>query len=257
MRAAAGKVWSEQGAAHSQGLQLNEETLTEMSALRLARSIDRSKFRVDLFNKGKEKKTGADWEWAFRVGGRFLRLRVQAKRLFANGRYQSFKRRGAQTNTLLAQARKSGAYPCFVFFNYEAGLAVKRIRKQDGRLCDCPDFRGFTYFGATLASAELIAAPHRAGTAEIHKVAIPWHCLFCRLRSYGPAMTDGPTYVAALKSSSAVMLEQFTDLGSLTWERKPPEWISESDGVINRELAEDYLLEYALTGLLFIDENKG
>lgn len=91
MRREAGWVWRAKARAASLGLFLNEETITETVLLRLATAAQGTGFLVRLFTKAEETKLGADWEFRFISKSKMVRLRVQAKRLFPSGHYESLK----------------------------------------------------------------------------------------------------------------------------------------------------------------------
>ena len=96
LRREAGKVWREKANPQRLGLQLNEETITETALFRFASSHPHGGLSIRAFNKGEEKRIGADWEWWFVRGNNGVGLRVQAKRLFLDGTYKSLKLRGSQ-----------------------------------------------------------------------------------------------------------------------------------------------------------------
>jgi hypothetical protein len=57
-----------------------------------------TKIAIHLATKHEEAKHGADWEWWFIYRGKGIGFRVQAKRLFASGKYESLfeKKKGAK-----------------------------------------------------------------------------------------------------------------------------------------------------------------
>jgi hypothetical protein len=64
------------------------ETLTECALYNIAVAHQDKDIAIDLATKPAEKKHGADWEWWLVQGKKGLGFRVQAKRLFPNGRYK-------------------------------------------------------------------------------------------------------------------------------------------------------------------------
>src|SRR5258707_11960783 len=89
-RRQAGNVWKRMATARKLNIALSEETITElvMYEIALAHLAD-PRFRVVLATKPQESKHGADWTWWFTQGGTGVRFRVQAKRLFPSGTYES------------------------------------------------------------------------------------------------------------------------------------------------------------------------
>jgi hypothetical protein len=86
-RKEAGVVWNRMRTAAALGLSLSEETLTECAL-----------YNIAIAHQGTEPgeaKHGADWEWWLVRGNKGLGLRVQAKRLFPDGRYNSLTKPGA------------------------------------------------------------------------------------------------------------------------------------------------------------------
>jgi hypothetical protein len=76
---------------------------------------------IDLATKPAEGNRGADWEWWLVHGNKGLCFRVQAKRLFPNGRYKSLlaKKHGAdpypQLDTLVSASSSAGVEPLYCF----------------------------------------------------------------------------------------------------------------------------------------------
>ncbi|MFN4153498.1 MAG: hypothetical protein ACK4HF_02495 [Paracoccaceae bacterium] len=62
LRRRAAWVWNEQSHAFDHGLSLQEETLTEMLLLRMARDHETNGLTVKMFSKPEEAINGADWE---------------------------------------------------------------------------------------------------------------------------------------------------------------------------------------------------
>src|ERR1700730_4174070 len=90
-RSQSGLVWNRMAKASRVGLALSEETLITETALyemALAHELD-GKIAISLATKPQEARHGADWEWWLINGNMGVSFRVQAKRLFPNGSYQS------------------------------------------------------------------------------------------------------------------------------------------------------------------------
>jgi len=104
------------------GAPLNEETLTEITLFEIASAHQVSgEFMVEIATKSAENRHGADWEWWLIKNGRGVGFRVQAKRLFENGAYQSLFKSGpdrlSQAKTLISTAEADGLVPLYCFYN--------------------------------------------------------------------------------------------------------------------------------------------
>ena len=86
----AGRVWNRMKKAPGIGMALSEETLTETTLYEIALEHQFSgDIDITLAKKHQEAKHGADWQWWFMKGAEAIGFRVQAKRLFPDGTYQS------------------------------------------------------------------------------------------------------------------------------------------------------------------------
>src|SRR6266478_2615816 len=88
-RKEAGFVWNRMRKASHLGLALSEETITESILYSIALAHLGKDIAIDLATKPAESKHGADWEWWFVKGNQGRCFRVQAKRLFPGGAYNS------------------------------------------------------------------------------------------------------------------------------------------------------------------------
>jgi hypothetical protein len=175
MRMEAGRVWHWKAKAEQLDLFMSEETLTEVILLQLASRFQGRGLKVSPFTKPQEKKDGADWEFWFIQAGQAFGLRVQAKRLFPTGNYESFRPKGTQTQTLIQRAKD--CHPVFVFYNDSSAY------KGGNPSCRCDAYRGPSYLGCTIASAHVVQKGHSNGATNIAPVTIPWHCLLCQKHS--------------------------------------------------------------------------
>ena len=175
LRARAAWVWNEQNHAFKRGLALQEETLTEMLLLRMAKDHAKHGLIVKLFNKAQESRNGADWEWHIVTTSCCLSLRIQAKRLYHRKKssgYGGLDPTSPQTDKLISKAAASSCIPIFVFFNHDHGLK-SRMFESGG---EAP-YRGRSYWGCSVASAERVKACATNQVSGLRPVLAPWHRL--------------------------------------------------------------------------------
>lgn len=166
-------VWNEQGHAFTQGLTLQEETLTEMLLLRMARDHAKHGLSVTMFNKTEEAINGADWEWIIRTPSCELRLRVQAKRLYHLDKSQDYgglNPKSDQADKLITKAGSN--IPLYVFFNHDHGLNSKLL--QGGG--EYP-YRGRSYWGCAVACAANVKLADTNKLSGLKEHMKPWHRL--------------------------------------------------------------------------------
>jgi hypothetical protein len=103
---------------------------------------------IDLATKPAEGNHGADWEWWLVHGNKGLGFRVQAKRLFPNGRYKSLltKKHGAdlyqQLDTLVSASSSAGVEPLYCFFNFPHPQAQFNGPNLCNHTCCLGSFKG-------------------------------------------------------------------------------------------------------------------
>lgn len=179
-RTQAGAVWSRMYKAQALGLALSEETITESVMFEIAQAHrHNSKFRVAVATKPQEAIHGADWEWWITKNGVGLSFRVQAKRLFPSGRYESLFKAGAdpldQLKKLVSKAQVDGHIPLYCFYNFD---------HPTGQFSSKPvtcnhTYRGPTYWGCALASPYDIETADSDKLFDLRVVLHPWHKLVC------------------------------------------------------------------------------
>lgn len=117
-RREAGRVWKQMEESSRLGLALSEETITETCLYNIARQHQSGNITVIPATRPQEAKHGADWEWWFTRRGRGVGYRVQAKRLFPSGRYESLFKKGkplGQLEKLVSAAKSDGLDPLYCF----------------------------------------------------------------------------------------------------------------------------------------------
>ncbi|MCB2136412.1 MAG: hypothetical protein KDE08_10775 [Rhodobacteraceae bacterium] len=173
LRQRAAWVWNEQGHAFDHGLTLQEETLTEMLLLRMARDHAKHGLAVTMFNKTEEGINGADWEWIIRTRSCELGLRVQAKRLFHHGKSQDYgglDPKSDQADKLITKAGPN--IPLYVFFNHDHGLNSNLLHGGGEH-----PYRGRSYWGCAIACAKAVKMADSNKLNYLKKIMKPWHRL--------------------------------------------------------------------------------
>jgi hypothetical protein len=176
----AGQVWNRMAKAASIRMALSEETITETALYEMAlASAGDSTIVLRLATKRQEARHGADWEWWIIRGNTGLSFRVQAKRLFPNGRYQSLLKPAPnvyqQLNTLCSAATRDGHVPLYCFFNFDHPTAG--FERWDGRCRH--SYHMPSFWGCTLASPEGILAASSDRLTDLRPYMLPWHKLVC------------------------------------------------------------------------------
>lgn len=174
-------VWTTLRDAARLRTSVGEESITDIAMLTLARHC-RRQVTVHKFTKAEEKVRGADWEWWLRLGGLWLGMRVQAKRI--DVRRQEYlklehtvktkgRRPVRQVNRLILDARSKihggpRRIPLYCFYNY----------------FDENPHPSAAQFGCSIASAYSIkplveSKPVKRHRTEVQPFCHPWHHLVC------------------------------------------------------------------------------
>jgi hypothetical protein len=236
LRSLAGWNWNRQNEALKLGLSLQEETLTEMLLLQIARDCAPLGLKVRMFTRAQEHANGADWEWTFKSTHCTIALRVQAKRLYMSGpnagRYGGWKHLGTQATKLIADAG-TDYFPIFVFYNNYASQVFSR-KPSHG-------FHGPSQWGCAFANAQDIEKSLSNWPEDIVDKMHPWHELFdlCTVagrRNRLPGEERGPE----AEKSSAVSVRN-------------PLWL-EPYG--DQQGVEEYLEERGLAGVAYFDASE-
>ena len=117
MQARSRQIWDDLQDAEILKSPYHEDTVTQSLALHLNRQHS-AENRVHVFGQKTEGKNGSDFIWVFFDRGlnRYFPIAVQAKRLYANGRYRAFK--AHQVKKIRRYARVAGALPIYLTYNY-------------------------------------------------------------------------------------------------------------------------------------------
>jgi hypothetical protein len=209
-RQQASQVWNRMRAAAVLGVSLSEETLTELTLYNIAFAHQKAgQIEINIATKSQEKAHGADWEWWLVRNKKNICYRVQAKRLFPNGRYSSLYKSGtgnsyAQLDTLVAAAKTNSAVPMYCFYNFDhsnAGFATSSPCLHK--------YRGPSYWGCSLAAAQDVRAAGANDAATLRHIMLPWHHFACA--HHGEDLVDtGTRFVSDrhLGSSDDILLNK-------------------------------------------------
>ena len=149
-----------------------EETITESNLLEIRRRHPQHTV-IRTFSRPQEATIGADWEW--RIIGRVytLKMRVQAKRVQADGRLRiKHKIRSSgkyQRDQLLSSALATKMKPCYCIYSTEA---QRSVWKQSRSARACREYQ----FGCLLADANDVPDTTRE-LSQIEEICMPWHYL--------------------------------------------------------------------------------
>lgn len=243
LRSLAGWAWNRQNDAKQHGLSLQEETLTEMLLLQLAKDCRPLGLRVEIFTRHQEARNGADWEWFIRGPRCAVGYRVQAKRLYHAGRfagqYGGHDPAGGQTDKLIRMAGTTNV-PLYVFYNHD-GASVFDVRRATG-------FRGPSFWGCAYANANSVKAIGSREPSKLIKVMHPWHTLFdfCTKRTI-------TSHYYRISGGGSLPLDDRGSAPRDLQSRHDPEWL---DFLSQGERADDYLSEHQLAGVAYIDASN-
>lgn len=189
-RTAAGMVWREMTAGNRVGVTLNEETITELALLAIARQHQGKSIRIKVATKRAEADHGGDWAWWFVKGKAGRGFRVQAKRLFGEDLcYRSLFKAAPdpykQLDKLVGQARTSNLLPLYCFYN-SADVALPQFT---GARNNCRHtYRGPSFWGCSLMWPGDVRAIGSNRLADLRPHMMPWHRLVCDANS---SLVDG------------------------------------------------------------------
>ena len=171
---------------------LNEETITEMLLLKLARQFAGRGIEVKSFNKHQEgtsylggPPTGADWEWRFEgPTGLGKTVRIEAKRLYmGDGKYGGLDGIGTRRTTLVSSS--GSAIPLYVLYNGPSPSllghgrlgAFPYLKPHDRKYCYWP-YYDLRLWGCAIASEPDVPNKNKPAPADFAWME-PWHALVC------------------------------------------------------------------------------
>lgn|GEM_PF-1016309 len=254
------------GRSWRHGVSFNEETITESLLLKLAERHSRRGLLIRAWTKPEEGTgtmatgglpTGADWDfWIRDWTGRGIHLRVQAKRQFRSGRYESLNGAGHQIKDLRNNC--GTAIPIYVFYN---GPGPEWSMYPCTTRC-WPDVLGPGAWGCAVAPVTAIPATDKPTPGDIALLR-PWHCLVCPC-----PMTRGtgslPVRIASVLQLLYAGLGdtadvRFRDAPALSFElsNNAPPWVQMLEKLPEAEdQLEMYLKNNGLHGVALIGESS-
>ena len=182
-------IWRRRGAAKRFGLGFNEETATEVFLLDLEEQFPGT-VTISPFNRGEERRIGADWAWTFvSADGQWSQsMLVQAKRLddrereypklFYRSRATGSQPSILQLDQLIDNAKRFGFPPVYALYNHLSD--TRRVpRGACGLLrsisCSLPES-----WGIAVASAFEVRNSKPDKSYDCHRDhSVPLHCLLC------------------------------------------------------------------------------
>jgi hypothetical protein len=186
LRKEAGTIWNRMRKAAFHGISLSEETLTECALYDVALTHQGGDIVIDLATKHDEAKHGADWEWWIVCGNKGIGFRVQAKRLFPSGRYQSLFKSGGnpyqQLDKLVSASTNENLVPLYCFYNFAHPQA-----QFSGSVTSCKHtYHAPSFWGCSLALPQKIKGAKSDKLADLQSLMYPWHLLVCELHQTRP-----------------------------------------------------------------------
>jgi len=111
-------IWRDLGDATSLNSPLHENSITHYLSLNLNR-FNAQSVSVHTFKPAAETKNGSDFLWIIRSpdGARRIILAIQAKRIFPNGKYDSFK--AHQVDKVIQYAKVIGGFGLYLTYNFD------------------------------------------------------------------------------------------------------------------------------------------
>lgn len=209
-------IWERRQTAKQTGLPFSEETITETVLLDLATQNPRE-ILVFPFNKRREGKTGADWEWCIYNANknRFMRMLVQAKVLDdLDDEYSHIDRKIGNSGTrqidqLLTTARERGVPALYAFYNHLADKT--RVPLATCKCYECLECWGVS---VTLALAVDSILPDKTFDT-LRAVSMPWICLLCPGWSGQGQVSDGPGAAADAVNRLLSVFKQLHPVSSI------------------------------------------
>lgn len=196
---------------------MSEETLTEITLFEVARRHQAGNFLVIPATKPQEFVHGVYWLFWFVSGANGISYRVQAKKLFTNGRYESLFKSGKavdpeeQLKKLISKAQADNHIPLYCFYNFDHPDGDFHKHSNS---CLHP-YRPPSFWGCSIALAKDVQFAKSDQLKNLRKFMVPWHLLACSTNSKSllDAATNAGRILAEPKGSASVVE------GTVFWER--------------------------------------
>lgn len=247
--------------ALSLGIARNEDTITESLLLNLARNHPSHELNIKSFTRSAEGINGADWEfWISNGNGLGIALRVQAKRLFPSGKYESlFHQSKTQVRKSTNQCREliknaGSSIPIYVFYNSLFNFRLPLSWTYQFLGCHSIFDWGISMCGAYTVED---AIKRKCNKQEFLSM-VPWHYLVCaECCSDKPNQFDLPTIVG---NSLRLLFE--ADDGAVHEpynfqpNNNPPNWVKflKEPDYTNNSILDEYMLEFNLRGIVIMEQ---
>lgn len=210
-------TWRELEAGYNAHQRLDEESVTSYHLMRLATAVPA--VILEKHYRGREARTGADWEWWVGRPGAYVGFRVQAKIIDAAGMsyrnlFTSRTNALKQVDKLIDNATNASRplYPLYAFYNFWLPGAHPVLRWPCPRHATEPRCAGWMIASAESIRDVLLTAPSKK-LAPLSRLMYPVSCAFCCPRSCRSQRSDG----------SETLAESVTDWFRAQWENyRPP-----------------------------------
>jgi len=232
-----------------------EETLTDINLLEI-RTRHPHLVRIWKFSKYREAtQSGADWEWWIGGSGRWVGMRIQAKKVTSDTTPQRLlasigrtNRYGSQITQLINGSRREGVYPLYCFYSACRGVPWPPVGSMPCSVCGpVPEVLGCTLAPATRVQRAL----QQQDAWSVLRARWPWSCLVCT-RCWG--VSTGPL----VESAARLLRQQLEDFQFEVdpLHEQPPEYIQAlREGVRPARLPPERRPDVAR--LLLIEEEGG
>lgn len=232
-------VWRKIETANRLGMGFGETAITEQVLIDIANNHP-SQIHIKAFSQRVEGKNGADWEWWFGAPGRWIGMRVQAKRIKLPKETFSKLDYKTQMQDLIRMARKSKRTPLYCFYTYSQKLPLLGVDYFN----NCSPFhRPFKANGCLIGHAQTIQrvnakAQNSKALADLSPVCLPWHTLACQsnfnTEKFPPSQQHPADHVYdILKQLSFNSEQEFSSDDTLLF--KPRETLPDELHVVERE----------------------
>lgn len=175
-------VWQKIELSEKSGLAFSEETITETILLELATNHP-ANVKIKAFTKKTEGVNGSDWEWWIGSPGRWLGMRVQAKKIkLPSETFAPLQKYGVKKGSKIGQIDKLLSHAKADQLN--AAYCLYFVSKKWPMLRAWPVYNivgggPVSPQGCLIADATAVKAVGKDSLAALAPVCVPWHLLVC------------------------------------------------------------------------------